>query len=107
MCCREFAARSCIEMKDDAEPRDLDIASAGAGLWSLDHVGPLAKTVAEAGSVLAAIAGKDPRDPSSHVREMLEGGALLPASYVTPALKPVGEAFSKGGCIVCHGVACS
>ncbi len=38
--------------------------------WSLDHVGPLAKTVADAGAVLGAIAGKDPRDPSSSDRPL-------------------------------------
>lgn len=31
--------------------------------WSLDHVGPLARTVEDAALVLAAIAGPDPRDP--------------------------------------------
>lgn len=30
--------------------------------WSLDHVGPLARSVADAALVLAAIAGPDPRD---------------------------------------------
>jgi aspartyl-tRNA(Asn)/glutamyl-tRNA(Gln) amidotransferase subunit A len=33
--------------------------------WSLDHVGPLATTVADAAVVLQAIAGYDPRDVSS------------------------------------------
>ena len=31
--------------------------------WSLDHVGPLARTVEDAALVMAAIAGPDPRDP--------------------------------------------
>lgn len=33
--------------------------------WTLDHVGPLARTVEDAAIVLAAIAGRDPNDPSS------------------------------------------
>ena len=33
--------------------------------WTLDHVGPLAKTVEDAGLVLNAIAGHDPQDPGS------------------------------------------
>jgi aspartyl-tRNA(Asn)/glutamyl-tRNA(Gln) amidotransferase subunit A len=33
--------------------------------WSLDHVGPLARSVADCALLLQAIAGSDPRDPSS------------------------------------------
>ncbi|MER5719083.1 amidase [Streptomyces sp. NPDC002132] len=33
--------------------------------WSLDHVGPIARTVEDAALVLAALAGHDPRDPAS------------------------------------------
>jgi aspartyl-tRNA(Asn)/glutamyl-tRNA(Gln) amidotransferase subunit A len=33
--------------------------------WSLDHVGPLARTVEDAAIVLGAIAGRDPKDPTS------------------------------------------
>lgn len=33
--------------------------------WSLDHVGPIARTVRDAALVLAAVAGHDPRDPAS------------------------------------------
>lgn len=33
--------------------------------WSLDHVGPLARSVADCALVLQAIAGPDPRDPSA------------------------------------------
>jgi aspartyl-tRNA(Asn)/glutamyl-tRNA(Gln) amidotransferase subunit A len=33
--------------------------------WSLDHAGPMAKSVADAALILQAIAGHDPADPSS------------------------------------------
>ena len=36
--------------------------------WSLDHVGPITKTVEDAAIVLSAIAGPDPKDPSSSPR---------------------------------------
>jgi aspartyl-tRNA(Asn)/glutamyl-tRNA(Gln) amidotransferase subunit A len=48
--------------------------------WSLDHIGPMTRTVEDAAVVLQAIAGYDPKDPSSvdepvpdYVRS-LEGG---------------------------------
>src|SRR5690606_10683803 len=33
--------------------------------WSLDHTGPLTRTVGDAAVCLAAVAGYDPRDPGS------------------------------------------
>ncbi|TWV53659.1 amidase [Streptomyces misionensis] len=33
--------------------------------WSLDHVGPITRTVEDAGLVLTALTGYDPRDPAS------------------------------------------
>ena len=38
--------------------------------WSLDHAGPLARTVEDAAIVLGAIAGRDPLDPSSSSAEV-------------------------------------
>ncbi|MEV7081603.1 amidase [Streptomyces sp. NPDC093516] len=40
--------------------------------WSLDHVGPITRTVEDAGLVLAALVGHDPRDPAG-----LDGAAPL------------------------------
>ncbi|MFF7484935.1 amidase [Streptomyces luteogriseus] len=48
--------------------------------WSLDHVGPLTRTVQDAALVLAAAAGHDPRDPASvsgPVPDRFRGGAGL------------------------------
>ncbi|ASO21224.1 aspartyl-tRNA(Asn)/glutamyl-tRNA(Gln) amidotransferase subunit A [Actinoalloteichus hoggarensis] len=33
--------------------------------WSMDHVGPITRTVADAAAMLDAVAGHDPRDPAS------------------------------------------
>ncbi|WP_030770838.1 amidase [Streptomyces sp. NRRL F-2664] len=41
--------------------------------WSLDHVGPITRTVEDAALVLASLAGHDPRDPAS--------AAAPPADY--------------------------
>jgi aspartyl-tRNA(Asn)/glutamyl-tRNA(Gln) amidotransferase subunit A len=38
--------------------------------WSLDHVGPLTKSVEDAAIMLAAIAGPDPNDPSASSRPL-------------------------------------
>jgi aspartyl-tRNA(Asn)/glutamyl-tRNA(Gln) amidotransferase subunit A len=38
--------------------------------WSLDHVGPMARSVTDCALVLEAIAGPDPRDPSASSRNV-------------------------------------
>jgi aspartyl-tRNA(Asn)/glutamyl-tRNA(Gln) amidotransferase subunit A len=38
--------------------------------WSLDHVGPIARSVADAAALLAALAGYDPADPGSRDRPL-------------------------------------
>ena len=40
--------------------------------FHLDHVGPMARTAADCGLLLAAIAGSDPHDPASSVRPGIE-----------------------------------
>jgi aspartyl-tRNA(Asn)/glutamyl-tRNA(Gln) amidotransferase subunit A len=47
--------------------------------WSLDHAGPLAKTVRDTALLLGAIAGHDPRDPSSANVAIPDYTAGLPA----------------------------
>jgi aspartyl-tRNA(Asn)/glutamyl-tRNA(Gln) amidotransferase subunit A len=45
--------------------------------WSLDHCGPMARTVGDVAIVMNAIAGHDPRDPASAARVSPDFGALL------------------------------
>ena len=45
--------------------------------WSLDHVGPLARTAADAALILQAIAGHDPKDPASAREPVPDYGAGL------------------------------
>ena len=45
--------------------------------WSLDHVGPLTRTVADAAVCLNALAGHDPRDPGSADEPVMDYTAAL------------------------------
>ncbi|AOA57502.1 Asp-tRNA(Asn)/Glu-tRNA(Gln) amidotransferase GatCAB subunit A [Acinetobacter larvae] len=47
--------------------------------WSLDHIGPMAKTVADAAAMLQVIAGYDPRDPTSQQVDIANYSAHLTA----------------------------
>jgi aspartyl-tRNA(Asn)/glutamyl-tRNA(Gln) amidotransferase subunit A len=75
--------------------------------WSLDHGGPLTRTVADAAVVLQAIAGHDPRDPSSArvrvpnlqraLRRDLEGVRVgVPAHYYFDVIDPEVERLVRG-----------
>ncbi|MGB2694905.1 MAG: amidase [Dehalococcoidia bacterium] len=70
--------------------------------WSLDHIGPMARTVRDCALVLEAIAGHDPNDPSSadapveRWSEALEGGIEglrigVPVPYAFPPGGRAGE----------------
>ena len=75
--------------------------------WSLDHVGPITRTVRDAAYVLQAIAGHDPRDRTtakvpvpdyiSGLTESVKGLRLgIPSSHYYEALQPeVGKAVNK------------
>ncbi|MEU0252291.1 amidase [Streptomyces sp. NPDC006184] len=52
--------------------------------WSLDHVGPITRTVEDAGLVLAALVGHDPRNPAG------------PAADARPDRRPADEADLTG-----------
>ncbi|PJK24207.1 amidase [Mycolicibacterium goodii] len=47
---------------------------------TLDHVGPICRSARDAGLVLGAIAGADPRDPTASLRPVPEFGTQPPAS---------------------------
>lgn len=55
---------------------------------SLDHVGALARTVADAAAIIDAIAGPDPADPGTHL--------LVPADAASAAGRPLRAAFLSG-----------
>lgn len=70
--------------------------------WSLDHVGPLTRTVRDAALVLTAIAGHDPRDPGSSrtpvpdLTQGLDDGVEglrvgVPENYLTERIDPETE----------------
>ncbi|MEV0042348.1 amidase family protein [Nocardia rhamnosiphila] len=45
--------------------------------WSLDHVGPITRTVEDAAILLDAIAGRHPDDPASHDTAVHDNGAAI------------------------------
>lgn len=75
--------------------------------WSLDHCGPMTKSVEDAALMLGIIAGFDPRDPSMYdvpvpdYRKALAGGVkglklVVPKQYFTDSIDPeVNESFQQ------------
>ncbi|MFC8421272.1 amidase [Streptomyces sp. NPDC057236] len=73
--------------------------------WSLDHVGPLTRTVQDVALVLSAIAGHDPRDPASvsgPVPDRFPGGDLrglkvgVPRNHYFDRITPEVEESVRG-----------
>jgi aspartyl-tRNA(Asn)/glutamyl-tRNA(Gln) amidotransferase subunit A len=52
--------------------------------WSLDHAGPIVRTVEDAALVLGVIAGHDPRDPQSLAADVPDYVAAMSSSPVSP-----------------------
>ena len=75
--------------------------------WSLDHVGPLTRTAEDAARVLQAIAGHDPKDPTSsrrpvpdylaHINDPIDGLTIgVPAEPFWEPIQPeVADAVRK------------
>ena len=74
---------------------------------SLDHIGPLARSVKDAATLLGAIAGRDVRDSTSaeapvpDYASLLEGGAKglklgLPREYLKDLASETGDLIAKG-----------
>ena len=61
--------------------------------WSLDHVGPLARSVVDCAIVLEAIAGPDPRDPSAANRPVPDYAGELTGDVAGLVLGVPGEHF--------------
>jgi aspartyl-tRNA(Asn)/glutamyl-tRNA(Gln) amidotransferase subunit A len=87
--------------------------------WSLDHCGPLTKTVEDTALVMNAIAGHDPRDPASspmgtddlteHLRDDVRGLRLgVPRKYFFDRIhRTVGDAVERAiGVLQSLGTVC-
>jgi aspartyl-tRNA(Asn)/glutamyl-tRNA(Gln) amidotransferase subunit A len=61
--------------------------------WSLDHVGPLARSALDCAIVLEAVAGPDPRDPSASTRPVPEYRRELTGDVAGLKLGVPGEHF--------------
>lgn len=74
--------------------------------WTLDHVGPMARSVRDCAIVLEAIAGYDPHDPESADAPVEEWSSALesrdpapaaPKKEFVPRLSPVGASRPRSG----------
>jgi aspartyl-tRNA(Asn)/glutamyl-tRNA(Gln) amidotransferase subunit A len=63
--------------------------------WSLDHIGPLARTARDCGLIFAAIAGHDPRDPSTSTRQLPDLSDMDNMSFVSAQTALPGETLLK------------
>ena len=81
--------------------------------WSLDHIGPMARTVRDCALLLEAIAGFDPRDPSSADAPVEDWAAGLevglagvrigvPTAYAFPPVGRAGEQTEPDVATVVH-----
>ncbi len=59
------------------------VGAGDAGWWSMNHVGPMCRSVADAALVLSAIAGYDPRDSTSIEAPIPDYSAALRAKVST------------------------
>jgi aspartyl-tRNA(Asn)/glutamyl-tRNA(Gln) amidotransferase subunit A len=86
--------------------------------WSLDHVGPMTRTVADAALLLQVLAGRDPADPSTadvpvpDYRRALEGGVRglrlgLPKDLFFERLDPEVRAAVLGAARALEGLGAS
>jgi aspartyl-tRNA(Asn)/glutamyl-tRNA(Gln) amidotransferase subunit A len=63
--------------------------------WSLDHIGPMTRTVRDAGLLLGGMAGHDPADPSTPVLPVPDYRALFDADPRGRAVGIVREFFER------------
>ncbi len=86
--------------------------------WSLDHAGPMAKTVEDVALLLQAMAGYDPKDPASAQRPVPDYGAALsgdvrglrvgiPQEYFFDTLDPEVESATRRAIAALKGLGAS
>jgi len=66
------------------------------GSWSLDKIGPIARTASDCRLILQAIAGADPDDPSASTEPVRVGRGRLDFSRLRAALIPIDFAKTRG-----------